>query len=128
MTSVLLPHGTFRESSFLDGREVKSLNRNESLTEAANGNNSTSTDGLAQRSPNRGDIYDLEIEQRQPLEIRTTDIDMDRLRGSTISGGNNPGVATDYMLPYSGIVYATREDALEAVSYTHLTLPTNREV
>ena len=116
LTSVQLPHGTFRESAFLDGREVKSLNRNESLTEGANGN-STTNQGLAIATKNRGDIYDLEIEQRQPIEIRATDIDMDRLRGSKISGGNNTIVATDYLLPYSGLVYATREDALADLSY-----------
>lgn len=119
---VEIPHGAFRESAFLDGRELKSLNRNESLTESANGNNAidaTATgNGLAVAEKGRADIYDLEIEQRQPLEIRATDIDMDRLRGSTISGGNNKtGLNTDYLLPYSGLIYATREDALQDLSY-----------
>lgn len=116
-----IPHGAFRESAFLDGREVKSLNRNESLTESANGNNTVGTavadNGLAVAEKGRADIYDLEIEQRQPLEIRATDIDMDRLRGSKISGGNNGGLNTDYLLPYSGLIYATREDALQDLSY-----------
>ncbi len=123
-----IPHGAFRESAFLDGREVKSLNRNESLIEAANGNNArddsgtftTANNGLAVVAKNRGDLYDLEMEQRQPLEIRATDIDIDRLRGSKIEGGLNSGVAgvdTDYLLPYSGLVYATREDALADLSY-----------
>ena len=119
LTSVQIPHGSFRESAFLNGREVKSLNRNESLTEGAVGNNSraASGNGLAIPVVNRGDIYDLQIEQRQPLEIRATDIDMDRLRGSKLEGGNNATLATDYLLPYSGIIYATREDALEDLSY-----------
>ncbi|MBD2177519.1 hypothetical protein H6F42_11405 [Pseudanabaena sp. FACHB-1998] len=121
VTSAQIPHGAFRESAFLDGREVKSLNRNESLFEAGVGNNTrgttAATNGLPVVTKNRGDIYDLELEQRQPLEIRATDIDMDRLRGSQIKGGNNPGIATDYLLPYSSIVYATREDALADLSY-----------
>ncbi len=121
LTLAEIPHGSFRESAFLNGREVKSLNRNESLIEAANGNNARGTtaaqNGLAVVAKNRGDIYDLEIEQRQPLEIRATDIDMDRLRGSKIQGGNNTGVDPEYLLPYSGIIYATREDALEDLSY-----------
>jgi len=136
LTAVELPHGAFRESSFLDGREVKSLNRNESLTEGAVGNEPRNTgdatqQGLAIATKNRADIYDLELEQRQPLEIRATDIDMDRLRGSRISGGNNAGLATDFLLPYSGLIYATREDALEDLSYfdkdptTGNPLPTN---
>ncbi|MCY7332800.1 MAG: hormogonium polysaccharide biosynthesis protein HpsA [Pseudanabaena sp. CAN_BIN31] len=126
LTSAEIPHGAFRESAFLDGREVKSLNRNESLIEAANGNNprdasgtfTTTGNGLANVAKNRGDLYDLEMEQRQPVEIRATDIDMDRLRGSKIVGGlNKTGVDTDYLLSYSGIVYATREDALADLSY-----------
>ena len=116
-----LPHGSFRESAFLNGREVKSLNRDESLTEGASGNNAASTDGLAIPAKNRGDLYDLQIEQRQPVEVRVTDIDMDRLRGSKVTGqpNNNSavGVPTEYLLPYSGIVYATREDALADLSY-----------
>ena len=45
---------------------------------------------------------------------------MDRLRGSTVTGSNNSGVAgvaTDYLLPYSGLIYAAREDALRDLSY-----------
>jgi hypothetical protein len=121
---IQLPHGTFREATFLDAREVKSLNRNESLTEAANGNNSTtsaSNYGLSISAKNRGDIYDLQIEQRQPLEVRVTDIDIDRLRGAKVTGQPNnnsaAGVPTEYLLPYSGVVYATREDALADLSY-----------
>ena len=121
---IQLPHGTFRESAFLDAREVKSLNRNESLTESANGNNSTtsaSNYGLSIPAKNRGDIYDLQIEQRQPLEVRVTDIDIDRLRGAKVTGQPNnnsaAGVPTEYLLPYSGVVYATREDALADLSY-----------
>jgi hypothetical protein len=118
-TGIELPHGTFRESAFLNGREVKSLNRNESLTEAASGNDSTN--GLSLSAKNRGDIYDLQIEQRQPLEVRVTDIDIDRLRGSKVTGQPNnnsvAGVPTEYLLPYSGLVYATREDALADLSY-----------
>jgi len=109
-----IPHGTFKEATFLDAREVKSLNRNENLTEAANG---VGTGGLAAIALNRADIYDLEIEQRQPLEVRVTDIDMDRLRGSTITGGNNTAITNEFLLPYSGVVYASRDDALRDQSF-----------
>ncbi len=112
---VTIPHGSFREAAFLDGREVKALNRNETLTEAANGADAAL--GGAAISKNRADIYDLEIEQRQPLEIRVTDIDMDRLRGSTATGSINTGVTTDFLLPYSGLIYASRDDALRDQSY-----------
>ena len=120
---IQIPHGAFREASFLDAREVKSLNSDESLTWAANGKYTAAslTNGLSIPAKNRADIYDLQIEQRQPLEIRVTDIDLDRLRGATVTGQPNnnsvTGVPTEYLLPYSGIVYATREDALADLSY-----------
>ncbi|MGQ9864825.1 MAG: hormogonium polysaccharide biosynthesis protein HpsA, partial [Pseudanabaenaceae cyanobacterium] len=128
--TVQLPHGTFREAAFVDGREVKSLNRNESLTEAAYGVNTaiggsdysysggSNAKGIANVERNRADIYDLEIEQRQPLEIRSTDIDLDRMRGASVKGSiNSTGVTNEYLLPYSGLVYATREDALPDLSF-----------
>jgi len=110
-----VPHGSTREAAFLDGREVKSLNRNETLTEAAFGANTANGGyGIAK---NRGDIYDLEIEQRQPLEIRVTDIDIDRLRGARVTGPKNSGVTNEFLLPYSGIIYASRDDAQRDLSY-----------
>ncbi|NJK61039.1 MAG: hypothetical protein HC918_13470 [Oscillatoriales cyanobacterium SM2_1_8] len=127
---VAIPHGTFRESAFADGREVKSLNRNESLTEAAYGVNTgigsstysysggSNVKGIANVERNRADIYDLEVEQRLPLEVRATDIDLDRMRGAPVTGTvNNAGVSNEYLLPYSGLVYATREDALPDLSF-----------
>ncbi|PLS67822.1 MAG: hypothetical protein CV045_11405, partial [Cyanobacteria bacterium M5B4] len=111
--TVRLPQGTFKESAFLDAREVKSLNRNESVTESGFG----TTGGLIPRQANRADIYDLEIEQREPLEVRVTDLDLDRMRGATVTGPINSGVATEFLLPYSGLVYASREDGLKDLSF-----------
>jgi hypothetical protein len=113
-SGVNVSHGTFKESTFLDGREVKSLNQDESLTGS------------------RPDLYDLEIEQRQPIEIRATDIDLDLLRSSTVTGANNNdstnGVPTEYLLPYSGIVYASRDDALEDLSDDSTTLDSREQL
>jgi len=53
--------------------------------------------------------YDLSIEERQPLEVRATVLDLEKLRTTTISG---PSTATEYLLPNSGIIYASRDDAL----------------
>lgn len=121
-----LPHGLVKESAFLDGREVKTLNRNEymypysvqdgpELRNVSDNRNSFIRTGSG-TATNGADVYDLEVEQRQPLEIRATDLDLDKLRSSTITGANNAvvggnGIATEYILPYSGLVYATREDA-----------------
>jgi hypothetical protein len=114
-TNVNVPHGTFKESTFLDGREVKSLNQDESLPTAS-----------------RPDLYNLEIEQRQPIEIRATDIDFNLLRSSSVQGAINSdstnGVPTEYLLPYSGIVYASRDDALEDLSDNSTTLDSREQL
>ncbi|HEY9612547.1 hormogonium polysaccharide biosynthesis protein HpsA, partial [Allocoleopsis sp.] len=53
-------------------------------------------------------FYSLPIEQRQPLEIRVTQIDLDQLKKK---------VGTDnYLLPNSGIIYASRDDSLPDIS------------
>ncbi|HEY9877393.1 MAG TPA: hormogonium polysaccharide biosynthesis protein HpsA, partial [Leptolyngbyaceae cyanobacterium] len=54
-------------------------------------------------------FYSLPIEQRQPLEIRVTQIDLDKLRKTPVGTGN-------YLLPNSGIIYASRNDALPDIS------------
>ncbi|HEY9830790.1 MAG TPA: hormogonium polysaccharide biosynthesis protein HpsA, partial [Stenomitos sp.] len=54
-------------------------------------------------------FYSLPIEQRQPLEIRVTQIDLNLLRKQPV-GTNN------YLLPNSGIIYASRDDALPDIS------------
>ena len=107
-SATAVPDLAIKESVFLDGREVKALNQDESLTNPILSN------------LNRSDLYNLEVEQLQPLEIRVTDLDMNLLRGTTISGTTNTangGLDPDYLLPYSGVVYATRDDALPDLSY-----------
>ncbi|MBD2017372.1 hypothetical protein H6F96_25825 [Microcoleus sp. FACHB-53] len=63
--------------------------------------------------------YSLPIEQRQPLEIRVTQIDLAQLRSTVVkanTGGAGIADNTEYMLPNTGIIYATRDDALADVS------------
>jgi hypothetical protein len=92
------PDGTIKEASFLDAREVKAI------------------DQLTPSDPNYvlASNYDLPLEERQPLEIRVTDIDMGQL-ASTAFGqfdSNADGTNEDeYLLPNSGIIYASRDDA-----------------
>ncbi|MEA5621601.1 hormogonium polysaccharide biosynthesis protein HpsA [Nostoc sp. UHCC 0251] len=85
-TTPPIAHGAIRETAFLDARQVK-----------ANQTTNTSTN------------YDLEKKDRQPLEIRATVLDINSLRTTTY-GGATP--AQEYLLPNSGIIYATRNDAL----------------
>ncbi|MDZ8188356.1 MAG: hormogonium polysaccharide biosynthesis protein HpsA [Nostoc sp. ChiSLP02] len=86
-------HGAIREASFLDGREVKQISTPASPT-----------------------TYNFDIEQRQPLEIRTTDIDLGSLATTVISPASG---TSDYLLPYSGIIYASRDDGLRDASETY---------
>ncbi|PAX60667.1 hormogonium polysaccharide biosynthesis protein HpsA [Brunnivagina elsteri] len=90
-TANMPPHGAIREASFLDGREAKQVARL-GLNFAALGNQN-----------------DLDLEQRQPLEIRTTDIDLGQLANTVVS-------TTEYLLPNSGIIYASRDDAMRDAS------------
>lgn len=91
-----IPHGTIYETSFLDARQIKSI----------------------ENTPNTFDpsidvTYKGTLEQRQPLEVRVTVLDLDKLRQQTI-GGDSP--SQEYLLPNSGIIYATRDDALRDMS------------
>ncbi|WP_414754898.1 hormogonium polysaccharide biosynthesis protein HpsA [Anabaena sp. CCY 9910] len=88
-------HGAISESAFLDAREVKQL----------------STSSLPTR-------YELDLEQRQPLEIRVTDIDLSTTNSIGIT--NTAITTNEFLLPYSGIIYATRDDGLrdQSVSFT----------
>ncbi|MEP0754189.1 hormogonium polysaccharide biosynthesis protein HpsA [Trichocoleus sp. Lan] len=95
----VIPHGAIYETAFLDARQVKATEGSDAI-------------------PSN---YDLSIEERQPLEIRTTVLDLDLLRRSPTGGitGTSPVPTTpkpEYLLPDSGIIYATRDDALPDLS------------
>ncbi|PMB38444.1 hypothetical protein CEN47_06525, partial [Fischerella thermalis CCMEE 5319] len=77
---------TIKETAFLDARQIKAIDKGTPTGK-----------------------YDLEIEQRQPLEIRATVIDLDKLRKKSITGT----WSDEYLLPNSGIIYASRDDARE---------------
>lgn len=83
----VIPHGAIMETAFLDARQIKAIDKPES------------TPGS----------YDLDIKLRQPLEIRATILDLDLLRRKSKSGG-------EFLFPNSGIIYATRDDALPDAS------------
>ncbi|WP_414527624.1 hormogonium polysaccharide biosynthesis protein HpsA [Nodularia chucula] len=91
-----IPHGAIREVTFLAPREVK------------------------QNSLNGNTVYDLPIKDRQPIETRATVLDLQLLRTTTIGPG--PAATQEYLLPNSGLIYATRDDALRDRSD-----PTSRE-
>ncbi|WP_439566306.1 hormogonium polysaccharide biosynthesis protein HpsA [Gloeocapsopsis crepidinum] len=87
--STVLPHGAIKEATFLDARQVRAIDKT-----PAN--------------------YDLELEQRQPLEIRVTDLNIGQLAARSIGSSTKQ----EYILPNSGIIYASRDDALADLSDT----------
>lgn len=91
VTSIpVIDHGAISEIAFLDSREVQQ----------------NSISGTSQ-------TYDMPVKDRQPLEIRATVLDLHLLRTKTV-GGSSP--TQEYLLPNSGIIYATRDDALPDMS------------
>lgn len=129
----IVPHGAIKESAFLDGREVKSLTRQlrnlpatptttnrlnwlqiADITQLRTDTDSSDLDGDGNNT--NDDQYTLPLEQRQPLEVRVTDIDLNLLRKTSIPVTSVTTTNTEYLLPNSGIIYATRDDALPDIS------------
>lgn len=102
-----IPHGAIYEQAFLDAQQIKAIHRDEP-TDALDQTFSFNNGELGTYNP---DSYNLAIEERQPLEIRATAIDLSLLRDAGIApvaDAPNP----EFLLPNSGIIYATRDDAL----------------
>jgi type II secretory pathway pseudopilin PulG len=102
-----LEDGVIQEVAFLNGREVKAIDRDDPDT--ANVNEAFTLSSPLGTSPPAAELtgnYNQPLEEREPLEVRATQIDLDRLRSvGGITGG-------EYLLPNSGIIYASRDDAL----------------
>lgn len=106
--NAIIPHGSVKEVAFLDAREVKSLNRLSTVqNEKPEWLEIAEISDLSDPSWTR-DRYDLPLEQRQPLEIRATELDLGVFRATAIGD--------EFLLPNSGVIYATRDDALTDVS------------
>ncbi|MEG4232235.1 hormogonium polysaccharide biosynthesis protein HpsA [Microcoleus sp. Pol11C3] len=106
----LIPHGAIREVAFLNGREIKAIDRDDWTTNVNEAFTLSSPTTVAQAAKLTGN-YNLPLEEREPLEIRATRIDLDLLRRTKPSGINEP------LLPNSGIIYASRDDALPDRSF-----------
>ncbi|NEQ81921.1 MAG: hypothetical protein F6K26_17205, partial [Moorea sp. SIO2I5] len=95
MGSPPIPNGAIYEQSFLNARQVQDINQ----------------------APNTPHTYDLGIEDRQPLEIRATVLDLNLLRTTKTTTDTSPkGPTPEFLLPDSGVIYATRDDALPDLS------------
>jgi len=97
-----------KEVAFLNAREIKAIDRDDwttpNVNEAFTLSSPLTTNGTAEPARLTGN-YNLPLEEREPLEIRATQIDLDQLRSTQIGTG-------EYLLPNSGIIYASRDDAL----------------
>jgi hypothetical protein len=107
----VIPHGAIKEVGFLDGRQIKAIDRNESSTKVDETFTLSSPLTGTEKAKLSGN-YNLALEERQPLEIRATVLDIEQLRAKTITQQIPTGPSPEYLLPNSGIVYATRDDAL----------------
>lgn len=111
----VIPHGAIYETAFLDARQIKAIHKDVDATTLlstpgvqtftnADGVNGDGTGTVA----NSNTQYELAKETRQPLEIRATVLDYNALRLKAY-GSATP---QEYLIPNSGIIYATRDDAL----------------
>jgi len=102
-----LTDGAIQEVAFLNAREIKAIDRDDPAT--ANVNEAFTVSSPLGTAPPAAQLtgnYNQPLEEREPLEVRATQIDLDRLRSvGGITGG-------EYLLPNSGIIYASRDDAL----------------
>ncbi|WP_193198343.1 hormogonium polysaccharide biosynthesis protein HpsA [Nostoc sp. MG11] len=122
-TDTDIPHGAIMETAFLDPRQVKAIHAD--VTMGVETFTNADGNGTVNAAVPDAANYNLSKEQRQPLEIRATVLDIDKLRGKTISGGS--ATVTEYLLPNSGIIYATRDDALLDLSALKLSSGTNAQ-
>jgi hypothetical protein len=107
----VLDHGTIKEVAFLNPREIKAIDSDDPSTAVDETYSLSSPLAVA---PKLTGNYDLPLAEREPLEIRVTQLDIDKLRKKTIDYERLPKIDTldpEYMLPYSGIIYASRDDA-----------------
>ncbi|MGB7712840.1 MAG: hormogonium polysaccharide biosynthesis protein HpsA [Microcoleus sp.] len=100
----LIPHGAIQEVAFLNAREIKAIDRDDQATNVNEAFTLSSPTTGTQAAKLTGN-YNQPLEERQPLEIRATQIDLDVLRRTKFG-------TDEYLLPNSGIIYASRDDAL----------------
>jgi type II secretory pathway pseudopilin PulG len=133
-TNALVPTGAIQERTFLDARQIKAIHKRDTNKAGTLLTHSDLTIPIRQTlqeditNPAKLKIaelgsllnteYSLPIEQRQPLEIRVTQIDLAQLRSTPVGTGTGSGITStqEYMLPNTGIIYATRDDALADAS------------
>jgi Tfp pilus assembly protein PilX len=142
--NAFVPDGAIKERAFLDARQVKALHKlnfsgqtpanatelqGNRLTDIANKEQLKIAESITDLTDttllNADQLpkYNLPIEQRQPLEVRVTEINLgERANGGIRDVSVKPATGTglnddeEFMVPNSGIIYASRDDALRDIS------------
>jgi hypothetical protein len=116
--STVIPNMAIHERTLLDARQIKAVTKNNTAT-TVDETFTLSSPLTGGQEANLGDQpkHDLPLEQRQPLEVRVTVLDLDKLRTTTFAKKSTDGPSDEYLLPLSGLIYASREDALPDLSY-----------
>ncbi|GDZ93682.1 hypothetical protein PA905_15220 [Planktothrix agardhii CCAP 1459/11A] len=116
--STVIPNGVIYERTLLDARQIKAVTKNNKAT-TVDETFTLSSPLTVGQAANLGDQpkHDLPLEQRQPLEVRVTVLDLELLRTTAFAGKSTDGPSDEYLLPLSGLIYASREDALPDLSY-----------
>jgi len=108
-----------KEVTLLNAREVKAIHKDNDTTEVDETFTLSSPLTGTEKASVINTQYDLPLEDRQPIEVRVTQIDLGILRNTEIANttAGLDELSPEYMLPYSGIIYATRDDALPDRSF-----------
>lgn len=109
--ATVIPDGAIYETAFLDTREVKEIDQ-------------------VRPTPGTEANYDVFVEDRQPLEVRATVLDLNLLRqkGIAITAPLPAKPEPEYLLPNSGIIYATRDDATLDLSNNSIDTATQKRL
>jgi len=117
-TKPSIPDGAIKEVAFLNGRDIKAVDRNDSITTTVDETFTLSSPLTGPQKAKLSGDYNLALEERQALEIRATVLDIGVMKNteidisSLVSTAPKNSSGKEYLLPYSGIIYATRDDAL----------------
>jgi hypothetical protein len=116
--STVIPNMAIHERTLLDARQIKAVTKNNKATTVDETFTLSSPLTVGQAADlGEQPKHDLPLEQRQPLEVRVTVLDLDKLRTTTYAKKSTDGPSGEYLLPLSGLIYASREDALPDLSY-----------
>ena len=126
-SATVIPHQAISELTLLNAREVKANEPDEPTTTVDETFTLSSPPNTAQKAQLNARAT-LPLEERMPQEVRVTKIDLGILRSKEITQGVTTGPKTsggkEYLLPLSGIIYASRDDALPDLSAQPDTLDT----